>query len=121
MRNWYLTYGKAIGQGAVATLLAGYTAYLGLHTSHLVTADWLTVAIGAASAVAVWLVPVVHGARWAKTAVSALLWALGLAAAVLIDGWSTAVDLPVIAAALAAVAGAHALPAESTVPSGVTA
>jgi hypothetical protein len=121
MEYWLSTYGKAIGQGVVAAALAAYTAYLALGTSHLRAADWITVAIAAGSAVGVWIVPVVRGARWAKTAIAALMWALNLAAAALVDGWSTPVDLPVVLAAVLAVAGAHLLPSESSVPDGVRA
>jgi hypothetical protein len=81
------TYGKAIASAVFFVLTALYAKLSG--DGRVDPEEWVAVAIAAASAVGVYLVPLAPQYRWGKTAVAALLAALQVAATVILGGIDT--------------------------------
>lgn len=107
----FRTYGKSI----VAVLFALLTAAASALTDGVITApEGVQVAIAAATAVGVYLVPVMYEWPWAKTAIAMLLAGLNLAVTIITNGITPAEWINLGVAALSVLAVAKA-PAESTV------
>ncbi|GIE46425.1 hypothetical protein [Actinoplanes lobatus] len=104
------TNGKAIAAFLVAVAVAAWPQLTGDHTVDL--AEGIAIATAIASAVATYLVPLATGAPWLKTAVYAVLAALGTAATVVAGGINGDELLSIFAAA-AAVFGVWTAPAAS--------
>lgn len=77
-------YGKAFASVVFFVLTAAYTMLSG--DQHIDPEEWVAVAIAAASAVGVYLVPLAPQYRWGKTAVAVVLAALQVAATVILGG-----------------------------------
>lgn len=76
------------------------------------SAEWVSIAIAAASAVSVYLTPLIPQAAWAKTAVGAVLAGLQVLVTV-IDGGVNGSDVLLIVVAIAAAVGIQLAPATS--------
>ena len=106
------TYGKSVVAFLYAVAVTAVPLLTGDH--HVTGAEGVAIAIAAATAALTWLVPLVPGAPWTKTAVGALLAGLQVAATV-IDGGISGADGILIAAAVLGALGIAAAPARSTV------
>jgi hypothetical protein len=102
-------YGKALTAVALALVTA---LHVTLSDGHVTQAEAVQVAIAAATATSVWLVPNVPQYPWAKTLVAMVLAVLNAATALIVDGISSA-DWAALILAVLTVATVGAAPAES--------
>lgn len=106
----FQTYGKAV----VAFLYAVAVAAVPLLShGHVTAADGIAIGIAACTAVLTYLVPLVPGAPWTKTAVGAVLAGLQVAAGLVVGGLDGHAWLSIAAAVLAAL-GITLAPAQSS-------
>jgi hypothetical protein len=103
-------YGKSILAFAYAVATVAIPLLSG--DGHIDPAEGVAIAIAACTAALTWLVPLVPGAPWTKTAVGALLAGLQVAATVIVGGIGGD-DWILIAAAVLGALGIAAAPAES--------
>jgi hypothetical protein len=94
-------YGKAIS----AVILAGITALqAALPDQHVNNTEAMQVIIAFATAISVWIVPVIPQWRWAKTAIGLVLTGLNVILTFVVDGWQTTDLVPCILAVVTALA-----------------
>lgn len=103
-------YGKAITAVIGAALMVAYAALLG--DQHIGSEEAVQIAIAAAAAIGVYLVPLAPQYRWGKTAVAVVLGALQVLATSILGGVDGAEWLAIVLAALTA-AGVTFAPAVS--------
>jgi peptidoglycan/LPS O-acetylase OafA/YrhL len=108
-------YGKALAAVAGAVLTVAYGALSGDH--HIDPDEAVQIAIAAATAVGVYLVPLTPRYRWGKTAIAVILAVLQVLATVILGGLDSNEWIALVLAALTA-AGVGAAPAVSS--NGVT-
>ena len=106
----FSTYGKAVAAVVGAILVAAQVALFG--DQHISADETVRIAIGAVTAIGVYLVPLVPQYRWAKTAVAVLLSALQVTVTVVLGGVSTDEWIAIVLAGLTA-AGVAVTPAVS--------
>lgn len=116
----FQTYGKAIVAAVYAVAVVAVPLFSGDH--HVDPSEGVAIGIALCTALLTYLVPLVPGARWAKTAVGAVLAGLQVAATVIIGGVDSN-DWLLIAFAVASFLGIAVAPAISNVgtPVGPTA
>jgi hypothetical protein len=103
-------YGKALAAVAGAALTVAYGALSG--DQHIDPEEGVQISIAAATAVGVYLVPLVPEYRWAKTAVAAVLAVLQVLATVILGGLDSNEWIALLLAALT-VLGVGVTPAVS--------
>jgi peptidoglycan/LPS O-acetylase OafA/YrhL len=108
----FQTYGKAIVAAVYAVLAAALPLFFGDH--HIDPSEGVAIGIAICAALLTYLVPLVPGARWAKTAVGAVLAGLQVAATVIVGGVDSN-DLMMIALAVISFLGIAVAPAVSNV------
>lgn len=106
---------SAAGKSIIAFLYAVAAVLVPLLDGghHLSSAEWVGVAIATATALGVYITPLIPQAPWAKTAVGAVLAGLQVLVTVL-DGGVTGSDVLLIVVAVAGAAGIALAPARST-------
>ncbi len=77
-------YGKAVVAILVAGIVAAYQALSG--DGRIEAPEWVSIAIAGATAVGVFLIPLAPGARWAKSALAAVLAALQILVTAILGG-----------------------------------
>jgi hypothetical protein len=105
-----MKYGKALAAVAAAVLAAAYAAMSG--DQRIEPDEWVQVAIAAATAVGVYLVPLAPRYRWGKTAVAAILSVLQVLTTVILGGLEPG-EWMMLALAALTVAGVGVAPAVS--------
>ncbi len=103
-------YGKAIVAVIVALIVLVYQARSG--DGIIDRVEWVQVAIAGFTALAVWIVPLAPQAKWAKTAVGAVLALLQVVVSVIADGFSLD-DILLMIITVAGSLGIYAAPAIS--------
>lgn len=106
------TFGKSIVAAIYAVAVVAVPLFSGDH--HVDPSEGVAIGIALCTALLTYLVPLVPGARWAKTAVGAVLAGLQVAATVIIGGVDSN-DWLLIAFAVASFLGIAVAPAVSTV------
>jgi hypothetical protein len=77
-------YGKAIVAVIVAAIVVAYQALSG--DNHIEPTEWVSIAIAGATAVGVYVIPLAPGARWAKSALAAVLAVLQILTTAILGG-----------------------------------
>jgi len=108
----FQTYGKSIVAAVYAVAVVAVPFWSGDH--HVDPSEGVAIGIALCTALLTYLVPLVPGARWAKTAVGAVLAGLQVATTVIVGGVDSN-DWLLIAFAVASFLGIAAAPAVSTV------
>lgn len=108
----FQTYGKAIVAAVYAVAIVAVPLFTG--DNHVDPSEGVAIAIAVCTAALTYLVPMVPGARWAKTAVGAVLAGLQVLTTVIVDGVD-ANDMLLIALAILSFLGIAVAPAVSTV------
>lgn len=94
-------YGKAIA----AVILAVVTALQAALPDQLVNnTEWMQIIIAFATALSVWIVPVIPQWPWAKTAIGLVLTGLNVILTFVVDGWQATDLVPCILAIVTALA-----------------
>jgi hypothetical protein len=108
----FSTYGKSVVAFVYAVAVVGVPLFTGDH--HVDPSEGVAIGIAICTAALTYLVPLVPGARWAKTAVGAVLAGLQVATTAIVGGID-ANDWLLIAFAIASFLGIAVAPAVSTV------
>jgi hypothetical protein len=106
----FAAYGKAIAAVIAAALTAAQLALAG--DNHITEVEVVQIAIAAAFAVGVWLIPLAPQYRWTKTALAVILAVLQALVTVVVGGIAVG-EWIVLALAAGGVIGVAAAPAES--------
>lgn len=115
--NWIKVHGKALGALVIAIGVTVQAALSG--DGHVSGEEGFQIAVSAATALGVYLVPAVPQWPWMKTAQAALLAGVTAAGSYAVDGWSSADTMATVLAALGVLV-VGVLPAESTIrPNGI--
>jgi hypothetical protein len=77
-------YGKAIIAVIVAGIVVAYQALSG--DNHIEAPEWVSIAIAAATAVGVYVIPLAPSARWTKSALAAVLAVLQILTTAILGG-----------------------------------
>jgi hypothetical protein len=77
-------YGKAAVAVIVAAIVVAYQALSG--DGHIEPTEWVSVAIAAATAIGVYLIPLAPSARWTKSALAAVLAVLQIGTTAILGG-----------------------------------
>lgn len=96
--GWFQKYGKTVGAFLVAVLVTVQAALSG--DGHVSGEEAFQIAVSAATALGVYLVPAVPQWPWMKTAQAALLAAVTAAGSYAVDGWSSADTAALVLAVL---------------------
>lgn len=105
------TYGKAIAAVIGAALVVAYASLSG--DGRIDPDEWVQIAIAAATAVGVYLIPLAPTLRWGKTAVAVVLGVLQVLTTVILGGLDSSDWIALALAALTA-AGVAVAPSRST-------
>lgn len=108
-------FGKAIIAILTAAIVAAYQAVSG--DGNIEPVEWVSVAIAAAAAVGVWLVPLAPEAKWTKTAVAVVLAVLQVLTTVILGGLGADEILLLLITAAGAL-GVYVAPATTETESG---
>jgi uncharacterized protein involved in response to NO len=108
------TYGKSLFAVAAGVVTTGIGLWTGDH--HIDPSEGVAIAIAGVNLAAVYIIPLVPGARWTKTAASFLLTFLQVLAVVIIGGID-ANDVYLLITAVAGFLGVAIAPATSTTES----
>lgn len=109
-------YGKAIVAVIVAAIVVAYQALSG--DGRIEAPEWVSIAIAGATAVGVYVIPLAPGARWAKSALAAVLAVLQILTTAILGGIGPDELLLMLITAAGAL-GIYVAPATST-PAGGT-
>lgn len=104
-------YGKAVVAVIVAAIVVAYQALSG--DGRIEAPEWVSIAIAGATAVGVYVIPLAPGARWAKSALAAVLAVLQILTTAILGGIGADEMLLMLITAAGAL-GIYVAPAVST-------